>query len=85
MVLVPFSPLAELLSARPRTTCVGDFNPAILLPEGINAYNSFHQSEFCNHQAVDQYKVVVLSESLNRTVWPNTEILDDRGLRRLRK
>lgn len=61
MVLVPFSSLAELLSARLLTTCVGDFNPAILLPEGINAHNSFHQSEFCNHQAVDQYEVVLLS------------------------
>lgn len=53
MVLVPLSSLAELLSATLLTTCVGDFNPAILLPEGINAHNSFHQSKFCNHQAVD--------------------------------
>lgn len=53
MVLVPFSSLAELLSARLLTTCVGHFNQAILLPEGINARNFFHQSEFCDHQAVD--------------------------------
>jgi len=53
MVLVPFSSLAELLSATLLTTRVGDLSPALLLPEGINARNSFHQSEFCNHQAVD--------------------------------
>lgn len=53
MVLVPFLSLAGLLSATTLATCVGDFNPAILHPEGINAPNSFHQSEFCNHRAVD--------------------------------
>lgn len=63
MVLVPFLLLAGLLSATTLTTCVGDFNPAILHPEGINALNSFHQSEFCNHRAVDWYKVVLLLES----------------------
>lgn len=53
MVLVPFPSLAELLAARLLATCVGDFSPALLLPEGINAPNSFHQSELCNHQALD--------------------------------